>query len=111
MRFLLSFVLLGMLSVPAGADILLTVAEAVRSEVGSTTTASYDSIRTLSITVDPQNEILNARFELFVSSDAAKPALSGSYDLDAASGVGTIRIERLGIETGVTLTAGQIIAV
>jgi hypothetical protein len=106
-KAILLTLLLLLAPVVSQADILLTVAELVRSEIGGTGTAAYDTIRTVSITVNPQDNTLFSRFELFVSADGSKPALSGEYQLDVASGVGTIRIERLGLETGVTLTQPQ----
>lgn len=87
--------------------ILLAIPEAVRSEIGSAATVDYDSIRTLSISVNPDDGTLSMRFELFVSSDAAKPPFRGSYDVDAQASTAEIKIERLAFETGVTLSPAQ----
>jgi hypothetical protein len=72
-RLLLVLVLLS--PVLASADVVLTLPEEIRSELGATTTVQYDRIRTLGISVDPQAETVRVQFELFVSSDNSKPAL------------------------------------
>jgi len=89
------------------ADVALTTAEQIRSEVGGTATIAYDRIRTLSITVDAVNDTMRMSFELYASSDAAAPAYRGSYDVDAASNTAKVKIERIGFEGGITISAGQ----
>lgn len=91
----------------AVADVVLTTPEAVRSELGGSSTVNYDRIRTLSISVNPVSDTVTASFELYASSDAARPPFRGTYRVDATASTASIEIERLGVETGLTLTGPQ----
>lgn len=107
------FVILALLlfAAPAFADIVLTIPEAVRSEIGGTGTVNYDKIRTISIRVDPQDNILVADVEIFASSDAAQPAYRGTYAVDTASSTARLEIPGLGFQTGLTLSGAQVASV
>lgn len=107
MRKILIFCVLALLPAVAVTDVVLTIPEQVKAEVGGTATVNYDRIRTTSITVEPQNNTIEMRFELFVSTDAAMPAYVGTYVIDAAAQTASIRIDRLGFEAGITLTTPQ----
>ena len=48
-------------------------------------------------------------FELFASSDAARPAYRGRYSVQGS--VAEVEIAELGFNTGLTLGAGQVAAV
>ncbi len=113
MKKLAVIVLVGTIGLAGGAvaDIVLTLPESVRSELGAATTVNYDRIRTLSVRVEPGSDILVANIEIFASSDAAQPAYRGTYTVDANAGTATLRIDRLGFETGLTLSPGQRTAV
>jgi hypothetical protein len=107
----LSLVLLGVLAAlltgTAVAEITLTTPEAVRSEVGGTATVNYDRIRILTITCSPDGDTVVAAFELFASSDAARPPYRGTYRVDATATTASIEIPGLGINTGITLSGPQ----
>lgn len=92
------------------ADIALTTTEQVRSEIGGAGAVSYDRLRMISIVVTPPDTIV-ATVELFLSSDASKPALRGTYTMLAGTSIARLEIERLGLETGVSMTAGQVTTV
>lgn len=96
-----------LIAAPAAADIVLTVPEAVRAEIGAATTVNYDRIRVTNISTNPQDNSVNVSFELFVSSDGARPALRGQYSISVNDSSARIQVEGLGIDTGVTLNAGQ----
>ena len=88
-------------------DVLLTIPEAVRSEIGGTGTVNYDKIRTISIEVRPGDNTVVARIEIFASSDAAQPAYAGTYTLDATASTAKLEIPGLGFQTGLTLSGAQ----
>lgn len=92
---------------PAVADIVLTIPEAVRSEIGAATTIGYDTLRMQDIRVNVQNNTVSADFELFVNGDNSKPVLSGIYTIDTSNDTAKLRVDALGIDTGYTLSVGQ----
>jgi len=101
------FLVLLLLAAPAAADIVLTVPEAVRSEIGGSGTVNYDRIRTLNISVDPQANVMEAQIEIYASSDNAQPAYRGTYSVDADAQTARLEIPSLGFQTGLTLTPAQ----
>ena len=110
-RFVLAAVLVLGVVASASADIVLTIPESVRSEIGGTGTVEYDKIRTVSIRVDPQNNILIANVEIFASSDNAQPAYAGTYAVDTGAATARLEIPGLGFQTGLTLSPPQVTSV
>ena len=96
-----------LLATPAVADIVLTIPESVRSEIGGPGTVEYDKIRTISIEVRPQDNTVIANVEIFASSDAAQPVYRGTYTVDANAPTAHLQIPGLGFQTGLTLTGPQ----
>jgi len=110
-RIILVVAVLLLACTSVGADIVLTIPESVRSEIGGTGTVNYDKIRTVSIRVDPQSNILIADVEIFASSDNAQPAYAGTYAVDTGSSTARLEIPGLGFQTGLTLSGAQVTSV
>jgi|GEM_PF-5063699 len=91
------------------ANVVFTTPELVRSEIGGSGVAAYDQIRTLSIRIDPVNGSIDHRFEVFDSTDAARPAFPGQYTV--SGGTAELRVDDVGLRSGLTLSAGQQTAV
>ena len=87
------------------AEVVLTIPEAVPSQLGGNATVDYDRVRTLSIMVSPVDNSVVMQFELYASSDAARPPFPGTYIV--RNGVASIEVEGVRKHTGVTLTNPQ----
>ena len=107
MKRTMAVIVLALLVLPAAADVTLTAPEQIRSTVGGGQTVPYDKIRTININIQPQEGRVVVRFELYSSTDNALPPYQGVYESDAVTGVSRLRIERLGVDTGITLTNPQ----
>jgi hypothetical protein len=108
-----SAILLSLLlfAAPVVGDVVLTIPELVRSEVGGPDTVAYDRIRTISVEVTPSGNFISMQFELFVFGDNSKPPYAGTYEIDVDGLIAYIRIDRLNFDTGVNLTPPQATAI
>jgi hypothetical protein len=88
-------------------NVVLTIPEEVRSEIGGGGVVTYEEIRTTSVCVSPLDNSVRLDFELFDADDAARPSFNGFYNVNANTRIASLDIEELGFSTGKTITVGQ----